>query len=141
MANKKYILTPSDVAFEGQPLFRIQALIDFGSVKAGDFGGLVQSEYNLSHTGNCWITYYAKAVQESRVSGNAWLMDIAQLRDQAVLCDNAILSERARALKNAKICDDIHINGHTAIGGYVVVKGYATISSAEELIKYIRGRS
>lgn len=138
MANKKYILTPSDVAFEGQPLFRIQAVIDFGSVNAGDFGGLVQSEYNLSHTSNCWITYYAKAVHGSRVSHNAWLMDHAQLRDQAVLCDNAALWHNVVAKGTAQICEDMNVCGCTAIGGSIIVKGACIINSNKELMEHIR---
>lgn len=49
--DKKYELIKTNV--EG--LYRIKALIDFGLVKAGDIGGCVKSESNLSHEGDCWI--------------------------------------------------------------------------------------
>ena len=41
-------------------VYRIRALKDFGDVKAGDLGGYVNSEENLSHEGNCWIYDDAK---------------------------------------------------------------------------------
>ena len=39
----------------GKKLFRIKALIEFGNVKAGELGGFVEKEENLSHDGNAWV--------------------------------------------------------------------------------------
>ena len=61
----KYELIP-----EGN-LFRIRALKDFGDVKAGDLGGFVESEKNLSHVGDCWISDDAKVFDSTRVSDDA----------------------------------------------------------------------
>lgn len=36
-------------------LYSIRALRDFGDVKAGDFGGWIESEDNLSQAGDCWV--------------------------------------------------------------------------------------
>lgn len=36
-------------------LFRLRAVKDFAGVKAGDLGGLVSGEHNLSQEGTCWI--------------------------------------------------------------------------------------
>ena len=51
---KKYELTESKI-YCGITLYRIKALRDLWNVKAGDLGGWVESELNLSHEGNCWI--------------------------------------------------------------------------------------
>ena len=48
-------------------LHRIRALKDFANVKAGELGGWIESERNLSHEGNCWVS------EDARVSGNAWV--------------------------------------------------------------------
>lgn len=41
--SKKYELVVDDtITFLGWKLFRIKALISFGSVKAGEFGGYIQ---------------------------------------------------------------------------------------------------
>ena len=52
----KYKLTDDTVTLaNGTVLHRIRALEDFGRVKAGDLGGYIQSEDNLSHEGDCWV--------------------------------------------------------------------------------------
>ncbi len=62
---KKYELTTDTKTFLGRKLFRIKALISFGDVKAGDLGGYVEKESNLSHDGNACVCGNA------RVCGNA----------------------------------------------------------------------
>ena len=64
---KKHELIPSDK----QGLFRVKALIDFGDVKAGNVGGYVASERNLSQAGSCWVYGNARVYDNARVSGNA----------------------------------------------------------------------
>ncbi|HEM4704294.1 TPA: polymer-forming cytoskeletal protein, partial [Streptococcus suis] len=50
---KKYELVLDDtIGFWGWKLFRIRALISFGSVEVGDLGGYIEKEDNLSHDGN-----------------------------------------------------------------------------------------
>lgn len=62
-------------------VYRIQALRDLPriGVKAGDLGGYVESESNLSHSGDCWIFDEAKVYFNVQVRGNA------QIRGKAVL--------------------------------------------------------
>ncbi len=62
---KKFELTTDTKPFLGRKLFRIKALISFGDVKAGDLGGYIEKESNLSHDGNAWV--YGNA----RVYGDA----------------------------------------------------------------------
>lgn len=49
----------------GKTLYRIKALVQFGNVNAGDLGGWIEKEENLSQSGNAWV--YGNA----RVYGNA----------------------------------------------------------------------
>ncbi len=52
---KKYELTAECKTLDnGTKLFRIKALRDFSNVKAGDLGGWVEKEGNLSQEGNAW---------------------------------------------------------------------------------------
>lgn len=53
---KKYELTNDVVAIGPCKVYRIRALRDFGDVKKDDLGGWIESEENLSHAGNCWIS-------------------------------------------------------------------------------------
>ena len=57
---KKYKLTEDFIFYKDKKLYRIQALKDFKSVKAGDLGGYIEKESNLSHEGNCWAYDNAK---------------------------------------------------------------------------------
>ena len=65
MSNKKYELTTNTKVFLGKKLFQIKALVSFGNVEAGDLGGYVEKEENLSHESDAWV--YGNA----RVYGNA----------------------------------------------------------------------
>lgn len=62
---KKYELTAEFIEKWGKKLFRIKALISFGSVEAGELGGYVEKEDNLAQTGNAWV------YGDAWVSGNA----------------------------------------------------------------------
>ena len=64
---KKYELTAEFIEKWGKKLFRIKALISFGSVEAGELGGYVEKEDNLAQTGDAWVSGNAE------VSGNAWV--------------------------------------------------------------------
>ncbi len=55
MINKKYEFTEETKDICGKKLYRIRALRDFKGVKAGDLGGFIEKEENLSHEGNCWV--------------------------------------------------------------------------------------
>lgn len=58
---KKYELTAEFIEKWGKKLFRIKALISFGSVEAGELGGYVEKEDNLAQDGDAWVY------------GNAWV--------------------------------------------------------------------
>ena len=62
---KKYELTAEFIEKWGKKLFRIKALISFGSVEAGELGGYVEKEDNLAQDGDAWVC------------DNAWVCDDA----------------------------------------------------------------
>ncbi|MCC6271271.1 MAG: hypothetical protein IT190_08335, partial [Microbacteriaceae bacterium] len=73
---KKYELTnETKVMPTGETVYRIKALRDFDTtykpVKAGDLGGWVESEENLSHEGKCWLFDEATGYQDSHRSGDS----------------------------------------------------------------------
>lgn len=55
---KKYELTGETKEIGGVTLHRIRALIDIPEhdVKAGDLGGWIEAERNLSQNGEAWVT-------------------------------------------------------------------------------------
>ncbi len=68
---KKYILTEETKEVGGHILHKIQAVRDFGDVQKGDLGGWVESEENLSHDGNCWVSGNGRVFGNGEVSSNA----------------------------------------------------------------------
>ena len=91
---KKYIMLEDDtIEIDGHILYRIESLINFTYVEAGDEGGYIESEENLSHEGECWVF------------------------------DAAAVYENARIEDNAIICADSEISGNCIIRGNVTVQG------------------
>jgi hypothetical protein len=100
---KKYkLLKNHKIEHAGITLYRIQALKDFGDVKAGDLGGYVQSERNLDHGANAWIHDDSKAYGNSRIWGNA------QIKNKSRVFGNARVFDSAEVL-----CTDVY--GDTCI--------------------------
>ena len=77
---KKYELTEETIKInENKTLYRIKALEDFGDVKAGDLGGYVESESNLSQGGNCWIYDEAIVYDSAKIFGSARISGSAEI--------------------------------------------------------------
>ena len=91
MDRKKYEFTGETRALSSTTiLHRIRAVIDIPSagVNAGDIGGWIESDSNLSHSGNAWVG------DDARVSGSAWV------------------SGNARVSGDAWVVGDAHINSN-----------------------------
>ena len=69
--NKKYELTDETQEWNGRTLHQIRALADFGDVKAGELGGWIEKEENLSHNGNALVYGDAWVCDNARVCGDA----------------------------------------------------------------------
>lgn len=152
--NKKYELTDDTriVRFKDEDivLHRIRALRDIvihqGSkeilIKAGDLGGIVQSEENLSQDGDCWIDDRSLVYEDAVVMDNAFISNTVAY-DHAIIRDNARVSEcqvygakvsigghclveKSKILDYALVDGDAYIHGST-ISGRAKVYGFAKI--------------
>ena len=107
MNNQKYEIT--DIAHEKYPfLHRIRALRDIGNeVKAGDLGGFVESESNLTYEqgDDAWIFNDAIAAGESHVDKGS------VLRERAIICDSAYVSHGAELSGDSRAEDSAYIRG------------------------------
>lgn len=58
---------------QGTTVYRIRALVDIPKhdIKAGDLGGQIEGEWNLSQDNACWVRGYACVSGSSKVSGDA----------------------------------------------------------------------
>lgn len=126
MEQKKYRLTAETMRFDGVMLHRIKALKDFGNVEAGELGGWVESEKNLSQEGNCWIAINAKAYANAYIYGNA------------ILTWNAIACENTSIYGNAFISDESVTRGFTHLYGNVEVCGKSVIDGDAKLFGNVK---
>jgi NDP-sugar pyrophosphorylase family protein len=101
-------------------LYQIQALKDFGDVKAGDLGGWIESEYNLSDEGNCWI------YDNSTVMGSAQIYENATVRGLCYI-DNKVMVHGNARLRNVTAYDNVEIYGNSQINGKVLLCDYVKI--------------
>jgi len=109
--SKKYELLLNDTkkARSGKTLYRIRALRDFDAgagtrwkypVRAGDLGGHIESEANLSHEGTAWVGHNARVLddacvyEDALVYGYEVICGIAKVGGQRVLFsdENPVIS-------------------------------------------------
>src|SRR5438132_8371421 len=102
--NQKYELIADEfIENIGKKLYRIRALKNFGDVKAGDLGGYVEQEKNLSHEGDAWISGEACAHGRAQVLAHAKVSDLAEVGGDARICGNAEVFGRAQVFDRARV--------------------------------------
>lgn len=130
---KKYELTTETLQLAGFTLHRIKAVKNFGSVKAGELGGWIESEENLSQADNAWVYNNAKVFDKARVYGDAAVSDDATVCDYAIVYDNARVydnaevSDYAEVFENAIVFGNAQVYGFTRIFGNAIVFGNAIL--------------
>jgi len=150
--SKKYELTQESIEINGHTLHRIRALRTFGGVQAGNLGGYVESEKNLSHEGICWIfrdarVYGTAQVYENarifgntRVYGTARVYGNARVGGSGQVYGNARVYENALVFGKARIYDDANVFGYSKIDGNTYLYGDAHLCITRSVyFNYIYG--
>ena len=164
--SKKYKLTDETINLNGATLYRIEALKDFGEIKKGDKGGFIESENNLAHEGDAWVSDNAHVYGDAcvfdnarvynnafvsgyaQVYGNAFVYGNAWLYGNTRVCGYAWVADNARVYGDANVCDDssvfgsacvydnAHVYGDALVRGYACVCGDAEISNKSDYIVF-----
>ena len=123
---KKYELVLSDKHGIGEnygfdppypaTVYRLRALRDFGDVKAGDLGGYVASERNLSQDGNCWV------------------YDNSEIFDNARIYDNAQVHGDSRVFEDAQIGGDVQVYLTATVHGFAKFEGHQKLNGGDYII-------
>lgn len=109
---KKFKLTSKFIVdISGVKLFRIKALIEFGNVKAGDLGGYIEKEENLSHMGDAWVSDDARISGNAQVFGNAWVSGNARVSGDTQVFGDARVFGNARVSGDAQVFGDARVSG------------------------------
>lgn len=125
---KKYELTNETLIHYGHVLHRIKALINFGNVKAGQLGGWIESEGNLSQYGYCWVSNDAKVFGNAKVYGSAEVYDNAEVFDNAKVYENACIHLYAEIYGNAEVYGNAVVSDKAKVYGDAQVYGKACVS-------------
>lgn len=155
----KYEFTGKTRICRGVTMHQIRAVQSFGAVKAGDIGGWIESEQNLSHNGACWVSEYATVLGDAQVSHDAYIsgsaiicekarimhrakvMESACVDGCAIVMDNALIQGNAYIGEKARIINRARVMESAFIGGYAIVMGHALIQGSAHVLDntYIGG--
>jgi carbonic anhydrase/acetyltransferase-like protein (isoleucine patch superfamily) len=128
---KKYTLLHQDSKIIlGRTLYRIQYLRECGWSSEGGLGGYIESEENLSQSGECWVGENACVFDGAHIEGNAkvygrsWVYQNSIVKGQASVFDNATVRQSSIVKDNARV-----------FGSYVVE--YDVIQDNQKRVKYV----
>ncbi len=110
-------------------LFRIRALrhIPRFRVRAGDLGGYIEHEGNLSQTGDCWVDIDARVFEDGEVYGNAVVFGHARIYGDAKVFEKAKVYDQAMVFGNARIYGEAKVHGGGRIYGDTQIYAYAQV--------------
>ena len=130
---KKYELTEETINVFGKTLHRIRATRDFSNVHAGDLGGFIENELNLSHDRDTWVYGNAWAYGEARVYGNALVGGDARVEGKALVGGNASVSGDAWVGGNALVSGNARVGGNALVSGNARVYGNALVKGPRDI--------
>jgi len=87
----------------------------------GELGGYIESEDNLSHSGDAWVFNNAKVFNDAIVYGNANVYGNAKVYGSAMVGGESLVYDKAR------------VYGDARVDGNALVRGYADISGRKML--------
>lgn len=125
-------------------LYRIRAVRDIDDYKlrvhiiAGTIGGWVESAFNISQEGNCWIYPGAAAYHNTHVRDSAQIYDYAEVYEDAEVYGFALLFDNVKVYGSAKIFEHVVLCGHVKVYGSAKVFCRAYISGYAEIFDYAK---
>lgn len=123
----KYELTKVTRTYNGVTLRQIRALSSFSDVKAGDLGGWVESDANLSQEGECWVYGNAMVYNDAKVADNAQIRGSAQVRDHSQVFGDAVVEDHAVVAGHSKVHDRALLSSWSSINEYAVLREEARV--------------
>ena len=128
--NNKYELTDETrVLADGTVLHRIRAVRDFtlsngDEVLAGDLGGWVEKEANLSQTGKAWVYGDAYVYGDARIYGKALVYGAALVYGYAEVGGSARVYDDAVVHGDAEVCGSVRVYGDAEVCGSARVESF-----------------
>ena len=132
---KKYEIT--DIAHpDNSTLYRIKALIDIPGrgVKAGDLGGYIQSENNLSQDGNGWVSGNGRVTDNGRVIDNGSVTGYGLVAGYGLVTDNGCVTGNGCVTSYGRVTDNGLVTDNGCVTGYGRVFGDAMIKKPSDIL-------
>ena len=126
-STRKYEFTGKTQNYDGAILRQIRRISD------GEVGGWIESEHNLSHQSDCWVSGNGKVsgdawvFGDSKVSGNSWVFGNAKVHGDAWVSGIAKVYGDANVYGNACVYGDANVSGDAIISGNAKVSGDAWV--------------
>ena len=124
--NKKYEFVEGDTIIDpnGKTLRRIRALGAIGfTVAAGDLGGYIEAENNLSVSGDAWVS------GDAQVSGDAWVYG------------NSRVSGNSRVYGNSLVYGNAQVSGDARVSGDAAIVWFSNVGSENGTLTVFKGES
>lgn len=125
----KYEFTGEVKNIGGKILHRIRAVRDIPeqNVKAGDLGGWLETEENLSHDSAAWVT------------GEAWVMGRAYVTDSTLVAGKALVTGEALVMGAACVTGKACVSGNARVMKSSDCITIGTIGSRDDTTTFYRG--
>lgn len=133
---KKYeIIKKCAKIIDGKTLYPIRALVDIPrkNVHAGDLGGFVESEANLSHKGSCWIFEDADVYENATVTEHAEVCGLARVHGHAKVAGHARVGSRAEVYEHALVTGSSYITDFAKVRGWAITSGTSCVFEHAEV--------
>ena len=119
---QKYKFTGETKEVYGCTLHQIVCVTAFASVAAGEVGGYIEKEVNLSQDGNAWVF------------GNAWVSGNAEVCGDAEVFGNAKVFGDAKVFGNAKVFGDAEVCGDAWVSGNAILRRGSTETATDYIV-------
>ena len=122
-------------------LYRIKALRDIPrhGVKAGDLGGWIAGDWNLSHDGDCWVKDKAIVEGDALVTGDAIVKRNAWVAQNAIISDSATVGGKTTVSGYVRIFENATVEGLIEVYGCAKIYGRAIVSIHSDTAAWIFG--
>ena len=113
---KKYeILKDQSITLNGHTLYRIKPLERISHMFPGVSGGFIESEDNLSHEGDCWVTENAAVYGNAKVIENAWVGGSARIHGHSIIRENCFIAGSPLIISS-------EIGGHSTVREEAIIE-------------------
>ena len=119
---QKYKFTGETKEVYGRTLHQIVCVTAFASVAAGEVGGYIEKEVNLSQDGNAWVSGNAKVSGDAKVFGDAEVFG------------NAKVFGDAEVFGDAKVFGDAEVSGDAEVFGNAILRRGSTETATDYIV-------